>query len=140
MRTTIIIFFMLFGLISAFAQDDAKKITPPDGKALVYLLRPSKVGSLVTFTTTCDDKVVGKTKGNRFVYTVMDPGSHTLTTTGGEKDAQLDLVTEANKIYFVEIIPKMGVVMARVKMEQLTEEDGRKKLEKCKPIPQENTL
>lgn len=140
MRTTIILFLMLFGLTSAIAQEDAKKIVPPDGKALVYLVRPSKVGSLVTFTTTCDDKVVGKTKGNRFVYTIMDPGSHTLATTGGEKDAQLNLTTEANKIYFVEIVPKMGVVMARVKMEQLTEEEGRKKLEKCKPVPAENTL
>jgi uncharacterized protein DUF2846 len=140
MRTTMIVFFMLFRLTSVIAQEDAKRIAPPDGKALVYLLRPSKVGSLVTFTTTCDDKVVGKTKGNRFVYAIIDPGSHTLATTGGEKDAQLSLATEANKIYFIEIVPKMGVIMARVKMEQLTEEEGRKKLEKCKPVPQENTL
>ena len=140
MRITINFLFILFSLTAALAQEDAKKMTPPDGKALVYLVRPSKIGTLLTFTTTCDDKMVGRTKGNRFVYAVMDPGNHTLATTGGEKDAQLNLTTEANKIYYVEIIPKMGFVMARIKMEQLTDDEGRKKLEKCKPVLPDNTL
>jgi hypothetical protein len=129
--------FCLFSL-NSMAQEDTKKMTPSEGKSLIYFVRPSKLGFLISFVTLCDDMKAGVTKGKRFIYKMVEPGKHNILTTGGEKDASLELTTEAGKTYFVELIPKMGVMMARVKMEVLEEVDGRKKLEKCKPVEQKD--
>jgi hypothetical protein len=137
MKKYLCFFFFLFTL-AATAQEDAKTLTPPEGKSLIYVVRPSKLGFAVGFSTSCDDKPVGKTKGHRFIYAILEPGSHKLTTTGGEKDATLELTTEAGKTYFVELVPKMGVMLARVKMQVLEEKEGREKLEKCKPMAEKN--
>ena len=134
MKITFSLLLILFAVNLSIAQEDAKKMTPPEGKALVYFLRPSKLGTMIPFTITYDDKLAGQMRGNRFIYSVIEPGNHKIITTGGEKDAMLDLTMEANKTYFVELIPKMGVVLARVKMELMTEEEGRLKLEKCRYI------
>nr|WP_256353914.1 DUF2846 domain-containing protein [Aeromonas sp. sif2433] len=52
------------------------------------------------------------------------PGSHTLTSKS-ENDATLTLSTEAGKNYYVWQEVKMGLLMARSKLSQVSEEEGK---------------
>lgn len=52
------------------------------------------------------------------------PGSHTITSKS-ENDATLTLSTEAGKNYYVWQEVKMGLLMARSKLSQVSEEEGK---------------
>lgn len=52
------------------------------------------------------------------------PGNHTITSKS-ENDATLTLSTEADKNYYVRQEVKMGLLMARSKLSQVSEEEGK---------------
>jgi hypothetical protein len=109
----------------------AKGLTAPSGKAIVYIVRPSSLGFAVKFTVNCNDKYIGATGGQRFIYTILDPGKY-LFTSKAENKAELEVTVEADKIYFIDQIPQMGIMKARNKLELITEAEGREKLKTCK--------
>jgi len=142
MKISIHYFFMLalFSMIASSCStakiatselDQIKKQNPPDGKALVYILRPSGTGAIIKFKVTCDDKPVGSTNGKRFIYTFVDPGTHKFVAKAENKE-EIFLTVEAGKSYFLEQKAKMGFFIARTDWERLDEAVGRKKLQSCK--------
>jgi hypothetical protein len=126
------IFFILFS-IAAYCQQNSTVLKPSAEEALVYVVRPTNMGFAVGFSIACDDILLGKTKGKSYVYGFIEPGTHKILASGGEKDAELEINVEAGKTYYVEQKIKMGVLLARTKLELLTEEEGLKALAKCKP-------
>ena len=54
----------------------------------------------------------------------VTPGSHTITSKS-ENDATLTFSTEAGKNYYVWQEVKMGLLMARSKLSQVSEEEGK---------------
>lgn len=108
-----------------------QNMAPPDGKALIYFIRPSAVGSVVNMKITCDGRHIGSTTGKRYIYALVEPGKREFVSHAENKD-ELPLVTEAGQTYFIEQKAKMGIVMARTRLERISEEEGRQKLAKCK--------
>lgn len=111
--------------------DPAKSLQAPEGKALIYVVRPSKVGFLINFKFYCDDEFIALTKGKTYIYTYVEPGQHTFMSKAENKE-ELEMVVEENKTYFLLQIPKMGIMKARNRLQVLSESEGRAALEKCK--------
>ena len=129
-----------FLLISSFSfsqtsleQKDsiAKNLTQIGGKAIVYVLRPSSFGALIRQDINCDNVFVGSTKSRQYVYTVLDSGVHTFTSSS-ENVATLDVTLEAGKVYYIKQQVKMGVLYAETGLKLLDENEGKKYSEKCK--------
>lgn len=110
--------------------DKYKNLTAPDGKSIVYFVRPSFVGAIISFKVSCNDSLIGSTIGKRYLFTVLNPGKYQFTSEA-ENTAELQIEVEANKVYYVEQKPKMGVILARNQLELLTQEEGKTKLAKC---------
>jgi len=109
----------------------AKQLIAPAGKAIVYVLRPSGFGAAVRFYVYCDSKNIGSTGGNRFIYTILDAGKHKIESQA-ENDDELEMSLEPDKTYYIEQVPKMGIMMARNRLILLNETEGKEDLMKCK--------
>jgi hypothetical protein len=109
---------------------EAKQLVPPEGKALVYIVRPSDFGRSVKFKVTVDGEYIGATGGSRFIYAVLEPGSH-LIVSKAENASELAIVLEAGQTYYLEQKIQMGLLKARNKLARIEDEEGRKKLESC---------
>jgi len=140
---TIVLIFIFFAGFSdlCFAQKPtqedeikAKELKAPPDKALVYVVRPSKSAFAVVFSIKCDEVPMVDLPAGHFVFFYVTPGKHLLSAKT-EKQTELELVTEAGKIYFLEAVISMGWVVARVGLKSLNDQDGAKKLNKCKLSP-----
>jgi hypothetical protein len=134
---TVVVVFALSGMGCATAKlstadlQSLKQQRPPEGKALVYVVRPTVIGGVVKFTTLCDDQVMGTTTGNQFLYVVLEPGMHHFESLA-ENKAKLSLQVEEGRTYFIKQKVQMGIVMARTDLELMDESEGRKSLQSLK--------
>ena len=89
---------------------------PQDGKAIVYVVRPSGLGGLIRFNVFVDSKEpsaeMGYTRGVQYIYFNLRPGSHKILSKA-ENWAEADVDARAGDIIFIEQIPNMGFLMAR---------------------------
>ena len=113
-------------------NDKYKTLTPPEGKAIVYFVRPSVVGTIIPFKVSCNDTLIGSTTGNKYLFIVLEPNTYNLISKAkAENDAELELKVDTGKKYFIEQKPKMGIFMARNELILLNYEEGEQKLTKC---------
>lgn len=111
-------------------EDAALALEPEEDEALVYIVRPSGMGSGVRIKTWCDGEYLGATGGGRFIFTHQDAGPH-LFASKAENTSELQIELEGGRTYYLEHQIKLGVVQARANMVLLDEEEGREKLRKC---------
>jgi len=117
---------------SGEADRTAKSLTPPEGKALVYIVRPSAVGFGIKFKINLDGKFIGSTKGGRYIYSVLEPGEHIFVTSPGKKE-EYRIEVEAGKTYFIHQVPHLGVFGARSELRPIfSESEGHVILRRCK--------
>jgi hypothetical protein len=109
----------------------AKALTPAEGKALIYILRPTGFGALIRMGVECDSVHIGSTKAENYVYAMLDPGAHTLMSKA-ENHSSLEVTLEAGKIYYVKQLVKMGFAFAETGLKLVDEQEGQKYLKKCK--------
>jgi len=108
----------LFPLLSLllFSFSTGNEIAPPaEGKAVVYFARTASIGILINFSYFDKDKFIGKFHGHGYIRYECEPGEHVFWA----KSENSDFITadlEAGKIYFVEALPKMGGLKARVRL------------------------
>lgn len=110
-----------------------KTMKPAPDQALVYVVRPEGYwGAAILFEVTCDNKLLGSTRGKNFLYVQLPPGPHRFVTTAENKSEFL-LTAVAGKTYFLKQEVKMGGIYARSSWKQLeSETEGRNVLGKCK--------
>ena len=109
----------------------AKEMGPLEGKALVYILRPATFGTAIKMEVTCDGINIGSTGGGRYIYSILEPGSHVFISKA-ENKSELPIILEAGKVYYLEQKVKMWILKARNNLERLDDQEGRDKLLKCK--------
>jgi hypothetical protein len=109
----------------------AKALTPAEGKALIYILRPSGFGALIRMNLECDSVHIGSTKAENYVYAMLNPGAHTLVSKA-ENNTSLEVTLEAGKTYYVKQQVKMGFVYSETGLKLVDEQEGQKYLKKCK--------
>ncbi len=108
-----------------------KLVEIPEGKSVIYIVRPSAFGFLIPITVKIDDREIGTTMAEKYLYAIESPGEHTITAKA-ENNAELVLTTEAGKTYFIQQDIRMGLIMARNKLNLIDAEEGKRKLAKCK--------
>ena len=102
---------------------------PPAGQALVYVVRPTRMGQKIQTKLAVDGKFVGGNRGNNYFYFTLDPGEHYFCSQA-ENRSLLTLTVEAGQTYYLQQKIKMGLWKARNKLVELTEEKGKKALAK----------
>jgi hypothetical protein len=107
-----------------------KSLAPIEGKAIVYIMRPTIMAFAITFQLDCDSFLVGWINAKTYLYTVLDPGEHVFKAQS-ENEFDLKLNLEAGKIYYLAQESRMGMLYSRNKLILLNETDGKKYLSKC---------
>ena len=107
-------YLVVLGLltIKSISQEIPKA---PKNKAVVYFVRTSAFGAIVNFTYFDSTTVIAKTNGTNYVRYECEPGPHLFWA----KSENIDFVEaelEAEKIYFLEAVPKMGITRAEVEL------------------------
>lgn len=89
---------------------------PEEGKALIYVVRPSAIGGLVRFNVFVDnelpDSEMGYTRGSQYIYFNLNPGEHELLSVA-ENTARAKIMVSSGDIIFLEQEPQMGILYAR---------------------------
>ena len=101
----------------------------PADKALIYVLRPSMMGNKVQTKLAVDGDWKGVNRGNNYFSFTLEPGEHYFCS-AAENHSVIKLTVEAGKTYFVQQHVRMGMMKARNKIEPMTDEEGKAKLEK----------
>lgn len=105
---------------------------PQEGKALVYVLRSSRMGSKVQTKLGVDGAWVGVNRARNYFTLDLAPGEHYFCSKA-ENTSVMALTVEAGKTYYVEQKIKMGFMKARNKLEAIPEAQAREKLAKAHP-------
>ncbi len=128
---------MMTGAGAALAKDDhvdlAKELPAgqvEDGKALIYVVRPARVGFAIKSFFLCDREILGINKGRSYFFAQVDPGRHVFWSKSENVDA-LEMEVEAGRTYYIEQKVQMGGFRARTKLVALDEAEGKAALAKC---------
>lgn len=103
---------------------------PPEGQALIYVIRPTMSGNKIQTKLGVDGKWVGVNRGNNYFFFTLEPGEHYFCSQAENKSV-LGLNVEAGKTYYLQQKIRMGFMKARNKLVALEEEEGKKGLAKC---------
>jgi len=131
-----IIGFILFLGCSAVPEADpkldqaAKSFEAFAEEALVYVVRPSSLGTAVEIEVFVNEKFIGSTGGSRYLYTKLEPGRYVFRSEA-ENDSELVIKAEAGKIYYIEQDIGMGFLKARNELVLLNKLEGRAALQEC---------
>jgi len=134
-------FFLTMGLLSACVSMDhkpasskldlrAKNLKPSRGRALVYIVRPGFIGKPFARDIFVDGKKVGSNCGGQYIYFISKPGTRTLKTKG-DNTAELKIKFKSGKIYFIEQTVSPGLMKGIMGFKQLSQSEGKKKLNEC---------
>ena len=101
---------------------------PEDGKAVVYVVRPSNLGGLIRFNVFIDDKEpeseMGYTRGAQYIYFNLEPGDHQILSKA-ENWAETNVHANDGDIIFIQQSAKMGIIMARNSIFKLDDYEGK---------------
>ncbi|MDJ0805443.1 MAG: DUF2846 domain-containing protein [Gammaproteobacteria bacterium] len=101
---------------------------PEDGKAIVYIVRPTSLGGIIRFNVFVDDKEpvseMGYTRANQYIYFNLEPGKHQILSKA-ENWSATDLTAKAGDIIFIRQEAKMGVFLARNSIYKIQEYEGK---------------
>ena len=91
-------------------------VIPDVGKAVVYIVRPSKAAVKDSFRVFVDDKTgeaeMGYTKGAQYIYFSIEPGRHTILSKA-ENWAEKTINVSAGDIIYIQQEPERGTLTAR---------------------------
>jgi hypothetical protein len=111
----------------------AKSFTPSEGKARIYIVRPNMLkGAAITLHAMLDGKELGSVSRGTYLMTEVDPGPHTIGSKTLENADQDTLTAVAGQSYFFIIKPRMGLLVARVGLDPVSEAEGRAEVNKAK--------
>jgi hypothetical protein len=101
---------------------------PAEGKALVYVVRPSSMGTLIRFNVFVNNEKpeaeMGYTRGAQYIYFELNPGSYKLMSKA-ENLAEVAIEAKAGDVIFVNQEPAMGLLMARNALSTLPDYQGK---------------
>jgi hypothetical protein len=101
---------------------------PSQGKALVYVVRPSAIGALVRFNIHVDSKEdsaeVGYTRGGQYIYFGVTPGSHKIYS-NAENWAEMTINAKAGEVIYLQQEPAFGIIMARNNIFKVDDHQGK---------------
>jgi hypothetical protein len=101
---------------------------PQEGKAIVYVVRPSGLGGLIRFNVFVDNQEaaseMGYTRSSQYIYFNLEPGDHQILSKA-ENWAETNINVAAGDIIFIQQEPTMGILMARNSLFKLQDYEGK---------------
>lgn len=101
---------------------------PSEGKAMIYVVRPSGLGGLIRFNVFVDNKrpesEMGYTRSSQYIYFNVEPGDHQILSKA-ENWAETNVTVKAGDIIFLQQEPTMGILMARNSLFKLQDYEGK---------------
>ena len=111
-----------------------------EGHALVYVFRPATVGAAIKTWAFADDQLLMVSKPKAYSFAQVPAGKR-LFWTKSENTSALELDIEAGKTYYLKVKIKAGVMKARAKILEVTEDEAQKFFDKCSYVtPSEEGL
>ena len=100
--------------------------TPSDkDKAGIYVYRNETFGAAIKMHVRLDEKVLGATAANTYLYKEVEPGQHTVSSLAENTDTLTVNAIKGTLSYIWQEV-KMGMWSARTKLHLVSEEEGRK--------------
>ncbi len=101
---------------------------PEQGKAIVYVVRPSSLGGIIRFNVFVDDQEasseMGYTRGSEYIYFSIPPGDHKIYSKA-ENWAETLVAAKAGDIIFIQQDASMGIIMARNNIFKIEDYQGK---------------
>lgn len=114
--------------MKAEVQDFQLPKLPVEGKAIVYVVRPSEVGGLTRFNLFLNDQQpeseMGFTRGSQYIYFQIPPGQHKIQSKA-ENWSEWIVNAKAGDILFIQQDAGMGLLMARNTLLKINDVEGR---------------
>jgi len=114
--------------------DQSKPIENPQ-KARIYVARPTSLGGAISMKVSDENQMIGQTGPKGYLCWERTPGQTTIKGKA-ENTSELTLNTEQGKSYYIQQHVRIGIIMARNKLELLSAAEGKQKVSKCKPPKQ----
>jgi len=111
-----------------------KRLVAAPDRSLIYLYRNEIFGAAIPMLVSIDGQVAGKTVAYSYFLWDVPSGTHKFTSYG-EKESTLVITAKAGKTHYVHQEIKAGVWMARSRLYEVDEDEGRKAINTCKLIP-----
>ena len=102
---------------------------PSNGKAMIYVMRPTMAGNKVQTKLAVDGVWKGVNRGNNYFFFEVEPGDHYFCSVSENHDV-MPLKVEAGKTYFLQQHISMGFMKARNNLEIMEEAKAKEKLSK----------
>jgi len=100
---------------------------PTAGKAMVYIVRPSNLGSLLHFNVFLDNKEpsseIGYTLGEQYIYFSIEPGEYKILSNAGNW-AEINIIAQQDEVIFIKQTATPGVIFAWNFLSRLTKHEG----------------
>jgi hypothetical protein len=113
-------------------QRRALDFSAPEGKASVYIYRPSSIVlGADTFHVSLDYKKAGSVLNNMYIFGFISPGQHTLraaTGVPGEQIRPARFTVEPGKVYFFAVSPNDN----RAEIHESSDTEGRRAVKTAK--------
>jgi len=109
----------------------AKQFKTTPGKANVYVFRDETFGAAIKMPVLLDGRIVGDTASRTFLLKEVDPGPHQLLSKA-ENESVFAFTATPDTNLFVWQEVKMGVWMARSKLQQVDDAQGKARVMNCK--------
>jgi hypothetical protein len=104
----------------------AKRFSPPPHKANLYIIRPNRLAYAVLFQVYLNGKLAGSIATNTYFLFEVEPGKHQIVVVTGESHSVVTMDLRDGENYFIDVIPKFGLIHARAELKKLSPEEGRK--------------
>jgi opacity protein-like surface antigen len=121
----------LVSALPARAQEDARRATPPPGKALVFVYRNDRVPLAAQVPVVVNTDLLGELANGTFVTATVSPGN-TYLRIGDRVLSTLYFVAAANQRYFVRVEATYGLSLVRTEVQLVSETEGRSTLEQSR--------
>lgn len=99
------------------------KVAP--GKAGIYVYRNESMGAAIKMDVAINGQPLGQTAAKTYLYKEVPPGKYTITSTAENTDT-LSIDAKAGTLSFIWQEVKMGFMVARSKLQLVSETEGRK--------------
>lgn len=132
----VLVLAALYALLSAtptHAQYDVQRVTPPPGKALVFVFRKDQVPLPAPVPALVNSERLGQLTNNTFVTATINPGA-TRVRIGDRVQSTLDFIATPNQRYFVRVDALYGVSIVQTKVQLASEQEGLRALEQSRLV------
>jgi hypothetical protein len=120
-------------MASVEADSSAKQFVPRTNYSNIYLYRSEVFGSAVAMTVSLDGKVMGRTGPQTYFLWEVAPGKHEIAS-HTENTAKITIDAKEGRNHYVWQEVKMGMWQPGSQLQEVNEEEGRKRVLECKRV------